>query len=122
MKKALGNRGEVIAAGFLRKKGYKVLRKNYSAPTGEIDIVARDGDTLVFVEVKARTDESFGSPAEAVGERKQRRIRSAALHYLAKLGKEPRVRFDVVSIFLGKGREDVEHIMDAFDAGEEGGR
>lgn len=122
MKKALGNKGEEIAARYLRKKGYKILKRNYAVPTGEIDIVARDGGTLVFVEVKARTDDRFGQPAEAVGTRKQRRMRSAALHYLAGLRKQPPARFDVVSVRLDGGGEEVEHIMDAFEAGPGEGR
>jgi putative endonuclease len=118
VKKALGNRGEEIAASFLRKQGYKVLKRNYSVPTGEIDIIARDGGTLVFVEVKTRTGDRFGAPAEAVGARKRRRMRSAALHYMAGLKNEPPARFDIVSVLLGGGREDVQHMADAFETEE----
>jgi putative endonuclease len=118
VKKALGNKGEEMAASFLRKKGYRVLKRNYSVPTGEIDIVARDGGTLVFVEVKTRTGERFGAPAEAVGPRKRRRMRSAALHYMAGLRDEPPARFDIVSVLLGEGRQEVEHIVDAFESEE----
>lgn len=115
--KALGNEGEEIAARYLKKKGYKILKRNFVAPSGEIDIVARDGGTMVFVEVKARTDNRFGLPAEAVGTRKQQKLRSVALHYLQKLRKQPPARFDIVSVYIRDGREEIEHLKDAFEAG-----
>jgi putative endonuclease len=113
--KSLGDRGEELAARYLRKNGLKILKRNYTSPTGEIDIIARDGDTVVFVEVKARSDARFGLPAEAVGERKQQKIRSAALHYLQTLRRQPPARFDIVSIYIKDGREEIEHIRDAFE-------
>jgi putative endonuclease len=115
--KALGNKGEEIAAKYLKKKGYKILKRNYAAPSGEIDIVARDGGTVVFVEVKARTDDRFGLPAEAVGSKKQQKLRSVALHYLQKLRKQPPARFDIVSVYVKDGGEEIEHIRDAFETG-----
>jgi len=122
VKRALGNRGEEIASAYLKRKGYRILKRNYSVPTGEIDIVARDGETLVFVEVKARSGDRFGEPHEAVGERKRRRMRSAALHFMAGLKNEPRARFDIVSVRISGGREEVEHIEDAFETGASSGR
>jgi putative endonuclease len=113
--RSLGDRGEEIAARFLKKSGLKILKRNYTSPSGEIDIIARDGDTVVFVEVKTRSDDQFGSPAEAVGERKQHKIRTAAMHYLQKLKKQPPARFDIVSIYVKGGQEEVEHIVDAFE-------
>jgi putative endonuclease len=115
--KSLGDKGEEMASRYLKKKGYKVLKRNYKSPSGEIDIIARDEDTVVFVEVKARTGDRFGLPAEAVGSRKQQKLRSVALHYLQKLKKQPPARFDIVSIRVGEGREEIEHLRDAFEAG-----
>lgn len=90
---------------------------NYRCPGGEIDVVAQQGDTLVFVEVKARSGTGWGHPAESVDLRKQRRIRRAALHWLARRG-WPRVpvRFDVVALLVGG---EVEVIQGAFEAPED---
>ena len=62
--KSLGDRGEELAAAFLKRSGLKILKRNYTSPTGEIDIIARDGDMVVFVEVKTRTDDQFGPPEQ----------------------------------------------------------
>ncbi len=113
--KPLGDRGEDMAVRYLRGKGYGILRRNYTAPVGEIDIVARDGQTVVFVEVKARRDGRFGLPAEAVGYRKRQKLRAVALHYLAGLKAQPPARFDIVGIVVGEGGESIEHIEDAFE-------
>ncbi len=115
--RALGDKGEDIAAKFLKKKGYKILKRNYTAPIGEIDIIAKDGDTVVFVEVKARTDDLFGLPHESVGSKKQRKLKSVALHYLSRLKKQPPARFDIISICFKEGRKEIEHIKDAFEGG-----
>lgn len=113
--KKLGNRGEDLAARFLRRKGYRVLRRNYSTQAGEIDIIARDGDTVVFVEVKARTGNLFGEPEEAVNARKRNKIRKVALGYMSSLKKEPRARFDIVCVYIRDGKKTVEHLKDAFE-------
>jgi putative endonuclease len=101
----LGIRGEQIATRYLRRSGYLILARNYRAAHAEIDLVAADHGTLVFVEVKARTGTAFGMPAEAVDERKQKRIRRAAQVYIARRRRVRAVpvRFDVVGI-LGAGR------------------
>jgi len=95
----LGRQGEDFAAKLLKKNGYKVKERNYRCPAGEIDIIATEGDTLVFVEVKTRSGNSFGSPEEAVSIRKQKQIIKAAMYYLlsAKTGERP-ARFDVISV------------------------
>ncbi|MDA8169261.1 MAG: YraN family protein [Nitrospiraceae bacterium] len=110
----LGSRAEDRAADFLRKRGLKILHRNYRLRQAEIDIIAQDGPAIVFVEVKARRGSSFGSPSEAVDSRKQKKIREAALHYLAthKASEDAPARFDVIAI----GPEGIEHIMDAFEA------
>ena len=113
----LGNSGEEIAGKFLEKSGYRIIARNYRCKLGEIDIIARDGETLVFIEVKTRTDSAFGSPAAAVTVRKQRQIGKAAQWYLAEHGlHEAPARFDVIAIVRGKGgRHQVEHLPDAFE-------
>jgi len=112
----LGRRGEQIAARYLRRSGYLILARNYWAAHAEIDLVAADHGTLVFIEVKARTGTAFGTPAEAVDERKQARIRRAAEVFIARRRslREVPVRFDVVGI-VGAGRNRrLELIKDAF--------
>jgi putative endonuclease len=100
----------------LQKKGYRIVKRNYKTPVGEIDIIAKDGDTIVFIEVKTRTDISFGYPFEAVNNRKRQKLKNLALLYLKRQGKESPVRFDVLSIFcMDDGKKDIEHIKDAFE-------
>jgi putative endonuclease len=98
-RQALGKRGEDLAAAELERRGYAILTRRYRTRHGEIDIVARDGDTIVFVEVKAKETDEFGTAAEAVTIRKQRRIVSMSVDYLARnrLTAKP-CRFDVVAI------------------------
>ncbi len=98
-RQALGIRGENLAVAELERCGYAILARRYRTRHGEIDIVARDGETIVFVEVKAKETAEFGSAAEAVGARKQRRILSMAVDDLARnrLTTRP-CRFDVVAI------------------------
>ena len=113
----LGDRGERIAARLLRKLGYRILARNYRCPMGEIDLIAKDGDTVVFVEVKTRSGRGFGAPEEAVGPRKQRKLRDVAICYIKSTrAPMPPMRFDVVSIVTkGWWRSEVEHIKDAFE-------
>ncbi len=115
----LGRAGEVSAERFLRKKGYRIIERNYRTRFGELDIIARDGRTLVFVEVKARTGQAFGSPGEAVGRRKQSRLTLAAGLYMEERRlRDLPVRFDVVGV-LGDGPgAEMELLQDAFEAFE----
>lgn len=106
----LGKKGERIAKEFLKKKGYSILKENYRTPFGEIDIIAREKDVLVFVEVKTRTDLTFGSPFEAVNERKKEKTKKVALSFMKGLKKECPARFDVLSINVEDGKEKIEHI------------
>lgn len=112
---ALGRRGEQIAARHLRRRGYRVLRRNYRAAGAEIDLVALDRGTLVFVEVKTRLDGARWPPAAAVDARKRERIRRAAGVYAQSHGVERRpARFDVVAI-AGAGRaRRIEILKDTF--------
>ena len=112
----LGQKGESLAVKFLETRGYKIISKNFKTSLGEIDIIAQDGDTVVFIEVKTRANDSFGYPFEAVHSRKRRKLRDLALLYLKKKGKEFPVRFDVLSIMCNKdGIGEIEHIKDAFE-------
>ena len=111
-KKALGRGGEKRAAQYLTSLGWRVLKTNYRTPFGEADIVAQDGDTVVFCEVKARLSDAYGSPAEAVERHKQRRYTDIARYFLMKAGQELPVRFDVLEVFADR----VNHIPAAFDA------
>jgi putative endonuclease len=112
----LGDRGEREAARFLRRKGLRILLRGYRTGQGEVDLIARDGDTVVFVEVKSRRQ---GTPAEAVTLEKQRRLTLAGLHFLKKhrLLDHP-CRFDVVAIVWPDGPrpDSIEHFPNAFEA------
>ena len=112
----LGIKGEDLAVKFLKKKGYRIRSRNYKTPLGEIDIVAEDGETLVFVEVKTRADNSFGLPFEAVDYRKREKLKKVALYYLKNCCKKDLPsRFDVLSIQAGGDKSEIEHIIDAFE-------
>lgn len=114
--KALGIKGENLATKFLKKKGYRIIARNYKTPIGEIDIIAQDGNTIVFVEVKTRADELFGHPFEAVNKRKRKKLKDLALLYLKRQGKEYPLRFDILSIlYRDDGKKEIEHIKDAFE-------
>jgi putative endonuclease len=112
-----GIRGEKLACRYLRRNGYKVLFRNFRGHSGgEIDIVCRDKDTLVFVEVKTRTREDFGRPVEAVGREKQRRISRGGLAWLRMLD-DPDIlcRFDIVEVILAEDTKPrIEIIKNAF--------
>ena len=114
-KNIFGKKGEIIAKNFLKKKKFKILEANYKNKIGEIDIIAKHKDYLVFVEVKTRTSIAFGDPAEAVDENKQFKIRQVAELYLIehKLTEKP-CRFDVVAILDNETDIEVRHIEDAF--------
>jgi putative endonuclease len=113
----LGGRGENVAARFLRDLGYKVLIRNYKTEVGEIDIVARDGNTIVFVEVKTRVGEDV-PPEEQVNDPKRHQITKAAKHYMARYGTpQPPARFDVIAILWPPNRDPViRHTQSAFEA------
>jgi len=114
-KYAVGKRGQEIAEDFLRKKGGKILERNYRVRTGEIDLIVHLGEYVVFVEVKFRSGISYGLPREAVGGAKQQKIIRTAMHYISarKLDNQD-FRFDVVEVLEQGGRVFVNHIEDAF--------
>jgi putative endonuclease len=115
--KLFGKAGEEAASRYLKRLGYRILEQNYRTPVGELDIIAMDKDTLVFVEVKSRRTDSFGSPEDAVGPHKQRQMARAALMYMTTKKKtDLQCRFDVVGITASEGREPVlELYKDAFE-------
>lgn len=117
--KTLGRRGEEAAARFLKRLGYKILARSRRLAPGELDLVALDGRTIVFVEVKTRTSADVGHPAEAVDAVKQRKLTRLAVTFLKRHGLlEFPARFDVVAITWpeGHGRPVIEHFKNAFDA------
>ena len=98
---AAGSAAEEAAANFLARQGLQIVARNYRTRMGEIDLVARDGATLVFVEVRMRSSNHYGGGAESIGARKQARIVAAARQDLARLRREPPCRFDVVTLDSG---------------------
>lgn len=111
-----GRSAETAAVEYLQRLGYVILERNYRTAMGEIDIIARHENTLVFVEVKARRTRRFGGAKEAVTAQKQRKISMAALHYLKSVGKmEHKARFDVVAIRAGGPHPQAEVIRNAFE-------
>ena len=114
----VGQIGEKAAVAFLEHRGFHVLQRNFRNKLGEIDIVAKDGDTICFIEVKTRKTDAFGSPLESITAAKQRKIIHVALSYLKSQGRvEANVRFDVVSVILGDEEgPQVEVIKNAFEA------
>jgi putative endonuclease len=115
---SLGELGESLARAALEREGYVIVATGYRTPRGEIDIIARDGGCLVFVEVKTRRNHERGTPAEAVTPRKQRRLVALAGCYLAQVRPQADAcRFDVVAITVWADRPpEIAIIRDAFDA------
>lgn len=118
--KRLGDRGEELAARFLRGRGYRILARNYRCQFGEVDLVAREGESVVFVEIKGKRSARFGSPLDAVTAVKRRRLARAAQHYLATCSlSRVRARFDVVGIRWEPGGDgECTLVRDAFRAGD----
>jgi putative endonuclease len=104
MKKSdgIGKKGEQAACRYLKKHGYALIERNWTCCFGEIDVIARDGDTLAFIEVKARTRSDYGGAEGALTLHKQRRIVAASRMYLSKVQTDLPVRFDLVTIQNGK--------------------
>ncbi len=111
----LGEKGEELAVKFLKKNGYKIIEQNYKTPLGEIDIIAKDGDAIVFIEVKARESLAYGMPFESVNRAKKRKIARVALLYLKRFKEVPPCRFDVISIYYENNKHQFELIRDAFE-------
>lgn len=116
--KTNGEWGELLAVSLLRKKHYKIIDRNYACKFGEIDIIAANGEYLVFVEVKLRQDDSHGMAREFVTAAKQQRLRQTALIWLSKNPTELQPRFDVIEIYAPEGtatkKPVIYHLEDAF--------
>lgn len=112
----LGKKGERVAVKYLKKLGFEIIECGFKAMRGEIDVIARENDTIVFVEVKTRKTNEFGSPVEAVDFRKQAQIKKIASIYISKrYRKFIPCRFDVVGVFVReKGDFEISHIRNAF--------
>lgn len=115
-----GREGEARAAAYLQKRGYEIRDMNYRCPLGELDIVAMDGDVLVFIEVKSRSSLAFGHPQEGITRAKQRKLAGLAAYYMEDKGfAGHKCRFDVVALLVDRNRGGVcsiELITDAFCA------
>jgi putative endonuclease len=115
-RQALGKRGEDLACAELEKRGYVIVDRRFRTRCGELDIVARDGGVLVFIEVKARSGSNFGTPFESVTWKKQQRLSQMAASYLCvKRLAGAACRFDVVSILEDRGTQTIELVKGAFD-------
>ncbi|MGD9855326.1 MAG: YraN family protein [Planctomycetaceae bacterium] len=117
LNRLMGNRGERAAARFLRRHGFRILARQSRSRIGEIDLIALDGDTVVFVEVKTRSSHTAGHPSEAVTFSKQRQLTRAALAWLKRRRLlNQRGRFDVVAItWSDSGPPQIEHYRNAFE-------
>jgi len=112
----LGKKGESAAVRYLKKKGYKIIEQNYRTKVGEIDIIAKERGTLIFVEVKTRHSRSYGSPKWAVTTKKKKTISMAALYYLKMTNQSNAdARFDVVSILYSESGMEIELVRNAFE-------
>lgn len=112
----IGPYGEDIAVSFLKTRGYEIVARNYRKKYGEIDIIAENDGEIVFIEVKTRKSNLFGSPFEAVDLRKQQKMSRVALAYLNNHGLSDRAaRFDVVAVRLDARQPEVEVVKDAFE-------
>ena len=115
-KKELGKKGEDLALRYLKKNGYRIFERNYVCKLGEVDIIAKEKDTLAFIEVKTRTSTAFGPPQLAVNAAKQMQLSKVAQYFLKeKCLEDVKARFDVVAIVLGPRGPEIELIRDAFD-------
>jgi putative endonuclease len=109
-----GRRGEDLALDFLSKQGFVIQERNWKNRHEEIDIIARDGQELVIVEVKTRSGLQFGRPEESVSLRKQRNLVNAAEEYIRRKSSDLETRFDIISVVLGGETSEIRHIRRAF--------
>ena len=115
-KQETGKSGEEIASIYLEKEGYIILERNFSCHQGEIDIIAKDKDEIVFIEVKTRTDISYGEASEAVTNTKKRHLINSIKYYIykQKLENQP-IRIDVAEVYINKGKVKVNYIKQAIE-------
>jgi len=110
----LGKAGEETALSYLRGKGYQILDTNWRSGKYEVDIIARDGNFIVFIEVKTRRSDYFGSPEAAVDRTKQRFMIRAADHYITRKDINLEARFDIITVLFKADSQEINHITDAF--------
>ncbi len=112
----LGKLGEELALKKIKSLGYKSITRNYHCPLGEVDLIAKDGDCLVFIEIKTRKGRSLAYAKEAIDKRKKRQLSKVALAYMKSMDCcDVKSRFDVVAISLNEGKEQIEVIQNAFN-------
>lgn len=112
----LGRYGEDLAYKRIKRLGYRKIIRNYRCPLGEVDLIANDGDTLVFIEIKTRRGKSTGYAKEAVNARKQRQLSKVALSYMKSNNcSEAKARFDVIAISIKEDKPEIEVVKNAFD-------
>lgn len=110
-----GRAGEQVAANYLRQKGYEILEENWFFGKAEVDIIALQQNTLIFIEVKTRSSVAFGLPEDFVGKAKQQHLYRAAQAYLEHIAHEGEIRFDIVSVLVSQYKSfKITHIEDAF--------
>ena len=110
-KKNIGGLGEKVSAEYLEKNNYKVIYRNFNSRFGEIDLIAKDKDELVFIEVKTRRSLKYGMPSEAINNQKLKHIKETAKYYLYKTKQEDlNIRFDAIEVYLGNGNYRINHI------------
>lgn len=115
LKQDLGRYGEERAAIFLQDRGYEIIDRNWRSPVGEIDLIARDKDRLVFVEVKTRNGSGFGHPFEAITPTKVSRMRRLVADWcIAKQVSGAKVRLDAIAVLISAGRVHIEHLKEVF--------
>ena len=117
MRKETGRRGEELAALYLSRLGFEIVERNYRCRWGEIDIICRRGNLMVFVEVRSKSTERFGTPEETINRTKVSRIRRTAMEYLREkaAGRPFNMRFDLIAITFQKGQGNIKHIKGAFE-------
>ncbi|MDR6193397.1 YraN family protein [Siphonobacter sp. SORGH_AS_0500] len=109
----LGQKGEALAAQILQAKGYEIIHQNYRAGRAEIDLIARKDDWILFVEVKTRTNLSYGYPESFVSPKKIERIKKAADQFVYETNWRGNIRFDVIAISMSRTKTEIEHFEDA---------
>lgn len=112
LRQFIGKKGEKVAAKYLVNRGYEIKRKNFRCPFGEVDIIAQKDGTLAFIEVKTRSDTSFGMPNEAVRQDRKKRYVACAKYYFSGREQDVSIRFDVIEVLNGE----INHIENAFTA------
>ena len=115
-KQETGRSGEEIASKYLERQGYKILERNFNCHQGEIDIIAKDKNELVFIEVKTRTNKKYGFASEAVNENKQKHLLSAIKYYIyIKKYEKYFIRIDVIEVYMKNGKVNINHIKQAIE-------